>query len=249
MVLKNKIILITGSSSGIGQAIAIAFAKKGAIILVHYNSNKEGGKQTLKEVNRYSKGYLYQANLTKSQEVINLFKSIKNDVSIVDILVNNAGDACLGDIFNEKMWQYQYNNIFQLVVHVTQEFLKLKSQIQRKIITITSIYGGLNTGNPEFLQYSVYKGALNNLTKNLAKSLGKNVLVNAIAPGYTWTPVWEGISKSEKVRYGNANNIKRFVNAEEIAHTAIFIAENDAITGQIITIDGGLELLNLSTHK
>jgi NAD(P)-dependent dehydrogenase (short-subunit alcohol dehydrogenase family) len=249
MNLNGKTVLITGSSSGIGQAMAIAFAQKGATVLVHYHSHKQGGERTLAEVEKHSKGYLYQADLTKPDQIQSLFESIKKDVSIIDILINNAGDARPGDFFNTEIWKYQYENIFQSVVAVTQEFLKQKSSNQRKIITTTSIYGGLNTSNPEFFAYSTFKGALNNLTKTLAKSLGGEVLVNAIAPGYTWTPAWEGVSEGEKEKYSKATKINRFVTSEEIAHTAIFLAENDAITGQIITVDGGLELLDLNNHE
>src|SRR5208337_104390 len=138
----------------------------------------------------------------------------------------------------DDVWQKQHENIFMSTVRTTEGFLKLSSKSQRKIINITSVYGGLATGNPEYLQYSVAKGALNNFTTTLAKALTKDTLVNAIAPGYTWTPAWEGISAAEKKRYGNSTKIGRYVQPEEIAHVAVMLAENDAITGQIITVDG-----------
>ncbi len=249
MKLKNKNILVTGSSSGIGQAIAVALAQKGATILITYRNNKEGAQKTLKEVDKYSRGYIYQADLTKNTDAVKLFATIKKDLNDIDILVNNAGDAQPGDIFDNEKWLSQYENIFMSAVYATQNFLKLKANTPKKIINITSVYGGLTTGNPEYLQYSVAKAALNSLTMNLAKSLGKEVLVNAIAPGYTWTPPWEGISKQEKERYSKSTKIGRFVQSEEIAHVAVMLAENNAITGQIITVDGGLSLRDLNTHQ
>lgn len=117
MELKDKIVLVTGSSSGIGQAIAIAFADKGATVLVHYHNHKEGGEKTLSEVSARSKGFLYQADLTKSEDIRNLFAAIKRDVPTIDILVNNAGNARHGDLFDEEAWKFQHDNIFQSVVY------------------------------------------------------------------------------------------------------------------------------------
>ncbi|MCH7759181.1 SDR family oxidoreductase [Patescibacteria group bacterium] len=114
----------------------------------------------------------------------------------------------------------------------------------RKILNITSYYGNIGDGNIELFAYSVAKAALSSMTVNLAKVDGK-VLVNAIAPGYTWTPPWKGISESEKKIYESRTMINRYVTPEEIAHATIAVLENDAMTGQIITVDGGLSLQKL----
>ncbi len=249
MNLRNKVVLITGSSSGIGQAMAIAFAKKGASVLINFRSNKKGAEETLKEVKKHSTGRIYKADLTRPSDIKRMFTSIKRDVDHVDILVNNAGDLRSGDLFNEKVFQYEYESILLTAIHTTRVFLKMKSKSQRKIINITSIYGNLSTVNPEYFAYSLMKGALNNFTTILAKSLGKDVLVSAVAPGYTWTPPWGNVSRKEKERYGNSMKIKRFVQSEEIAQVAVMLAENDAITGQIITVDGGLSLVEMNKHN
>jgi 3-oxoacyl-[acyl-carrier protein] reductase len=249
MELKNKVVLVTGSSSGIGQAIAVAFAKKGAIVLVHFRSNEQGAKATLRGVKEYSKGRIYKADLTRPLDIQKMFTSIKRGVGRVDILVNNAGDARPGDLFDEEILKHQYKSIFMTAINTTRSFLEMKSKLQKKIVNITSDYGNLNMVNPEYAAYSMMKGALNNFTTILAKSAGKNVLVNAIAPGYTWTPPWEGVSRKEKIRYGNSTRIKRFIQPEEIAHVVIMLAENDAITGQVITVDGGLSLMDMNHHE
>ena len=111
-------------------------------------------------------------------------------------------------------------------------------------MNITSYYGNTGGGNTEYFAYSVAKAALSSMTVALAKTNGK-VLVNAIAPGYTWTPPWEGISEAEKKICESRTIINRCVAAEEIAHAVVGVLENDAITGQIITIDGGLSLQKL----
>jgi len=249
MNLKCKNILVTGASSGIGQAIAVVLAQKGAIVLVNYRANKKGAQKTLEEVRKYSDGRIYKADLTKVADTKKMFGAIKRDVGGIDVLVNNAGDAKSGDIFDEKAWQGQHESILMTAVHATQEFLKIRSDSQRKIINITSLYGELASSNPEFMQYSAEKAALANLTVNLAKELGKNVLVNAISPGYTWTPPWGNISKKEKSRYEDATLIERFIRPDEIAHVAVMLAENDAITGQIIGVNGGSNLVKMNRHE
>ena len=222
MDLKNKKILITGASSGIGQAIAILCAKKGAVILVNYRKNCEGAKTALKEIKKYSKGYVFQADLTDEKQIQKMFKEISDKVGVIDILINNAGDARSGDFFDDKNWQDQFESIFY----------------------ITSYYGNLDGGNTEYFAYSVAKAALSSMTVALAKMDGK-VLVNAIAPGYTWTPHWEGTSVAEKKMCTSRTMINRYVAPDEIAHAATALLENDVITGQILTVDGGLSLQKL----
>lgn len=244
MELANKRVLVTGASSGIGAAIAVAFAQKGAIVLVHYRRNDKGAQETLGEVGKYSSGRVYQADLSLRDRVKDMFSLLQQDGGI-DILVNNAGDARPGKTFDERVWEYEYKNIFLSALYATEEFLTLPSTTQRKIINITSLYGSLNTSSPDFFQYSATKAALANVTVNLAKLLGKDVLVNGIAPGYTATPSWKGTPEEEKRKIAGTTTIDRFIDPYEIAHTAVFLAENDAMTGQIITVDGGASLVRM----
>lgn len=245
MNLKDKKILVTGASSGIGQAIAVSCAQKGAIVLINYRKNLKGAEQTLKEVEKHSKAFVFQADLTDEKQIKKMFAEISDKVGQVDILVNNAGDAQPGDFFDNERWKDQFENIFFLALHVSQNFLKQNDKSPlRKILNITSYYGNIGGGNTEYFAYSVAKAALASMTVVLAKTDGK-VLVNAIAPGYTWTPPWEGISEAEKKMYESRTMINRYVAAEEIAHAVVGVLENDAITGQIITVDGGLSLQKL----
>lgn len=242
MQLKDKTVLVTGASSGIGKSIAIECAKKGAKIIVHYRKNKDGAVETLKEIEKHTSGKIVSADLTKNFEVVNLFKEIEQ----VDLLVNNAGEATPGDFDNLEVWESQWQNIFMSQVYVTNEFLKVdSSKGLRKIVNISSVYGINDMGNPDFPQYSAAKAAVNSFTYNLAKQFAPGVLVNAVAPGYTWTPPWEGTPKEELAACENLTRIKRFVTPEEVATVVVSILENDAITGEIIRVDGGLHLLNL----
>jgi len=242
MRLDGKVVLVTGASSGIGQATAIAFARKQAHVLVHYGKNKSGAEATLREVEKVSSGALHQADLMDGERVTSLFEEIRRTTRAVDVLVNNAGDAQPGDIDEDDVWDYEYENIFLSAVRVSRAFLAIPSAPPRKIINVTSIYGNLTGGNPEYLQYSAFKAALANLTATLNKSLAPNVTVNAVAPGYTETPGWAGAPPEVKEALARTTTIGRFVTAEEVAHAVVFIAENDALVGQVLTLDGGTSL-------
>jgi len=242
MTLKNKKVLITGASSGIGQAIAIACAQKGAHILICYRKNQKGAQKTLKQVQKYSKGYLFQADLVDGEQIKKMFVDISKKIGSVDILINNAGDAQPGGFFDNALWSGQFENIFFSALHTSQYFLQQnKESSLRKILNITSVYGLPDGGNTEFFAYSAAKAALSSMTVTLAK-MDSGIRVNAIAPGYTWTPPWEGTSDSEKKICEARTMIRRYVKSEEIAQMAVAIIENDALTGQIITVDGGMTL-------
>lgn len=246
MNIKGKIALVTGSSSGIGKAIAIECAKAGTKVLVHYRKNKKGAEETLREVQKYSAGTIFQADLSKSGEVKKMFAEIKRKYPNLDILVNNAGEYQPGDFANLDLWRSQLDNILFSAVTTTDEYLKLKTDSNlRKIVNIVSVYGIPNMGNPNGPQYSAAKAALGNFTAILAKKLAPNVLVNAVAPGYTWSPPWEGTSKDDLKYCENQMRIKRFIKPEEIASMVLELLQNDAMTGEIIRVDGGLHLTNL----
>lgn len=242
MNLKNKNILVTGASSGIGQAVAIACAKKGATILLNYRSRVAGVKETLKQVEKYSKGFVFQADLENEKQIKKMFSDIKKKVGNIDALVNNAGEHQSGGFFYNKVWNNQFENIFFTSLHVSQEFLMQnhKSKL-RKIVNISSIYGTLGHAKPTSVAYSVAKSAMNSMTVALAK-MYPNVSVNAVAPGYTWTPAWKGTVGEEKRMFEKRALINRFVSSEEIAQTVTALLENDAMTGQILTVDGGVTI-------
>lgn len=234
--------LVTGSSSGIGQAIAVAAAEKGATVIITCHNHKTGAEETLRAVEEVSKGYIFQVDLIKQEEIESMFGKIATDIGAIDILINNAGDARPGDFFDNEIWKYQLDNILLSAVHTSQHFLKQNSGADlRKIIMIGSYYGTAFGGSTDFIAYSAAKAALHNLTATLAKT-DQGVLVNAIAPGYTWTPAWEGTPEAEKKNCENETVIKRFIRPEEIAHMTMSLLENDAITGQTIVVDGGLSL-------
>lgn len=249
MELNNKTILVTGASSGIGQAIALACAQKGARVIIHYRKNKDGAEQTFEAVQKHTRGFIVQADLTDEKQINEMFGQIAKEVGAIDALVNNAGEAIPSGFFDNTLWQGQFENIFFSALHATQYFLQQNTESAlRKIANITSVYGNPDGGNSEFFAYSAAKAALSSMTVTLAKT-NPRVLVNAVAPGYTWTPAWGGIPENEKKLCEDRTMIGRYCTSEEVANMVIVLLENDAITGQIITVDGGLMLKALERKK
>lgn len=167
----------------------------------------------------------------------------KKGYKVLDALVNNAGEYADGKFDNLDVWEGQIKNIFMSQVYMSNAFVKKgRSKNIRKIINISSVYGIPEMGNPDAPHYSAAKAAVVSLTMNLAKKYGPGILVNAIAPGYVWTPPWKNTSKEELKACEDLVKIGRFIKPEEIATMVVELLNNDAITGEVIRIDGGLHL-------
>jgi len=238
--LKNRNALITGASSGIGRAIAIALAQQGSNVIINFRSNEDLAKEVLAECNKYSKKNIaVRADITKENEVKEMFGKIKKDFGNLDILINNAGIYDGGDnLTNIEVFEKLWENNFLAQVRVTKYALEMMKK--GKIINITSIHGRLGHGPRGATGYGALKAAFDHYTKNLAKNLAPDIIVNAIAPGKTLTPIWGDITKEEEKEYAQDHLIKRFITPDEIADGVIFILKNDAVCGEILTIDGGM---------
>lgn len=243
--LQGKIVLITGGSKGIGRATAIAFAKEGCSVIINYKSDGKSAEEVVNACNNYSKGNMsLRADVSNEREVLGLFEKIKVQYPGIDILVNNAGifDGTDGPL-NIEAFENIYRNNFLSCVLVTKYALPLISK--GKIINISSIHGRLGHGKPEAIAYSSFKSALENYTKILAKDLAPNILINAVAPGRVITPMWGNPDSKEQEELGKAHLIGRMIEPEEVADSILFLAKNDAMCGEILTIDGGMGLLTL----
>jgi len=244
-MMKDKVVVVTGSSSGIGAAIALRFAKEGAKVVVNYRDDERGGVATLEKVREVSpSSILIQADVSTADGTRKLYGEVKSKFSHVDILINNTG------IFREDdnpdnldVIEELFQTNFFTQIQVTNIMRKLMNQ--GKIIFISSVHGKIGNGRPEVIGYSASKAALDSYMKNLAKALAPNILVNSIQPGRTLTPMWNGTTDEESKQLMSEVLTGRWVKPEEIADGAVFLAQNDSMCGETLTIDGGMSLETL----
>lgn len=244
-MLSDKIAIVTGGSRGIGRAIALEFAGKGAAVAVIYSGNIDAAEETVKLIRDLGvKGLAYKCDISSFDDTKKTVDEIIKEFGHVDILVNNAGitkDGLLLSMDEESFDRVLDTNLkgsFNMIRHLYSHMMK---QRKGRIINISSVSGLM--GNPGQANYSSAKAGLVGLTKTVAKELaGRNITCNAIAPGFISTEMTEGLS--EKIKEGALNSIplKRMGSPSDVAKLAAFLASDDSgyITGEVIKIDGGL---------
>lgn len=239
MDLKNKIVLVTGGSSGIGQTISVALAKEGGKIVFTYNSNEEGADQTLKMMG--GNGEKFRIDLHDEESMQKLFDFIKEKFGRLDVLVNNAGINRPRGLFNSDDWKEIFQVDLFSTVFCTGRAVDLMKNTGR-ILNVSSVYGEGKACFKGIAPYGAAKAALNHYTQLLAKNLAPGILVNAIAPGYVKTPLWKDATEADFVEAGKEQLIERMIMPDEIAQMAVAVIKNDAMTGEIVTVDGGISL-------
>lgn len=241
----NKTVLVTGASGGIGHSCAIAFAKSGYNIVIHYNKNKAAADALLSEVtnNFRCRAVSVCADISKYSETSDMFDIITSNFGGVDILINNAGISQIKmfcDI-TENDWDTMFNVNIKSIYSCCR--LALPHMIDRKcgkIINISSIWG--ICGASCEVHYSASKAAVIGFTKALAKELGPSgIQVNCIAPGVIDTEMNRGLSPDDIAELKNETPLMRLGSPDDIAACALFLASDSAdfITGQVISPNGG----------
>ena len=242
-MLKNKIALITGASRGIGEAIAIEFAKNNADVIINYYNDQEEAQKVVDKVKKYGvESMAVKADVSNFNEVKQMVEEIQKKFKRVDILVNNAGivkDRTLKNITLEE-WHAVINTNLNGVFYVTKVVLPLIGEGGR-IINISSIVGLY--GNFGQCNYAAAKAGIIGFTKSLAKELGKKkITVNAIAPGFVKTGITKNIPFLRKKIINYMTPLKEGAEPKDIANLVTFLASEKSryITGSVINIDGGL---------
>ena len=241
----NKVALVTGSSRGIGRAIAIELAKKGIDIVVNSDRNPQEGIEVVNEINKIGQRAIYiQADVSVPNQVEKMIEEIINEFDRIDILINNAGIT--RDKMLESMDIDQWNRV--IAVNLTGTFNCTKSVIKDmkkqgggKIINIASVVGEI--GNIGQANYAASKGGVISFTKTVAKEYAKyGIIANAIAPGFIETKMLETVPEKVMQKILDQIPLHRLGKPEEVAKLVCFLSSDDAnyITGQVININGGV---------
>lgn len=245
MVLGDKVAVVTGSSRGIGRAIALRLADQGAKVVVNYSGSAEAASEVVEAIQ--SKGrqaIAVQANVSDPAEAENLVKTALETFGKVDILVNNAGITRDGLLMRMKEadWDAVLDTNLKGVYLCTKAVLRsMMKQRQGTIINITSVVG--ISGNAGQANYSAAKAGIIGFTKSIAQEIGsRGITVNAIAPGFIETDMTAALGEEVIKELKSKIPLERMGSPEDIAGAVVFLASPDAryITGQTLNVDGGM---------
>ena len=250
MRLKGKVALVTGSSRGVGRAIALAYAREGASVVINYTANQAAGEEVIAAIKEMGeKAVLVKADVSKAADAEELVQKGIDEFGGIDILVNNAGLSRPAMLL--KMTEDQWDQVVD--IHLKGAFLctqfaarHMKEQNKGKIINVTSVAGIVGTVGQ--INYSAAKGGLLSFTKSAARELARyNVCVNVICLGIVATDMTEKIRTDEKLKeiYMNRILLKRFAEPDDISPAFVFLSsdESDYITGQLLCVDGGYGMI------
>ncbi len=249
--LRDRIAVVTGSDSGMGQAIAEAFAREGADVAITYLHDRKGAEETLRKVESAGgRGIIVRFDQREPEEVERLFRKTAEKLGTPYILVNDAGVDSTGKQVADmpiEAWDNEIKTNLYGPFHCCQHFIRARRAAggKGKIINITSVHQEIPRAGAA--GYVAAKGGLRNLTRALCLELAPDrINVNNLAPGMVLTPFNQEAIDDPKVREEQVQSIpwKRAAEPWEIARLAVYLASEDAdyVTGQTFTIDGGLSM-------
>ena len=241
----EKVAIITGSTRGIGKQIALTLAKEGYNIALNYRTENEELKTTKNEIEKLNvKCLAVKADVSNYDDCETLVKTVIEQFGQIDVLVNNAGitkDMLLMRMKKEDFEQVIDVNLvgtFNMTKNVVNYMLKARSG---RIINISSVVGV--SGNAGQSNYAASKAGIIGFTKSLAKELAsRNILVNAVAPGFIQTSMTDILKDEVKNEIAKSIPLKRFGTSQDVANVVKFLASDESsyITGQVINVDGGM---------
>lgn len=244
-MLTNKVALVTGGSRGIGRAIAIALAEKGAKVAINYAGREDAANETVSIIQKNGgEAIAIKANVADYEEVEQMVKRVVETFGSLDILVNNAGITRDNLILRmkESDWDDVINTnlkgVFNCTKAVTRQMMKQRGG---RIINISSVVGV--AGNAGQANYVAAKAGVIGLTKTTAKELAsRNITVNAIAPGFIETEMTDALGDDLKQEMLKQIPLSSFGQPEDVANVVLFLASDASryITGQTIHVDGGM---------
>src|SRR5215203_6119060 len=245
--LEGRAALITGGDSGIGKAVAIAYAKEGADISIVYFSEDNDAKETMREVESEGRRcLLIKGDVGDEQFCQDATRQTVNELGRLDILVNNAAEQTpqesITDITSEQLERTFRTNIFAMF-YMTKAALK---HLRKGSVIINTASVTAYKGSPQLLDYSATKGAIVAFTRSLSQSLAeRGIRVNSVAPGPIWTPLIPSTMTEDKMdSFGENTPLGRAGQPAEVAPAYVFLASQEAsyVTGEVIAVTGGMPL-------
>lgn len=242
-----KTALVTGASRGIGKAIAVALAKEGYNVILNYRGSEASANEVLQTIEASGgQGQLYKANVADLADVQKMMDDVIKTYGGIDVLVNNAGIT--KDQLMLRMTEDDFDQVIDINLKGTFNCIKAvsKSMLKRRtgcIINISSVIGLI--GNAGQANYAASKAGIIGLTKSIAKEFApRNILVNAIAPGFIKSDMTEELSDQVKEEIMKHIPLNALGDPEDVANMVLFLASDKAryITGQVFAVDGGMTM-------
>ena len=242
-----KTALVTGAGRGIGSEIAKNLAELGFYVIVNYNGSRENAENVVNEIIASGgRAKAVQCNVSDTDAVAKMTDDIKSEFGTIDVLVNNAG--IVKDNLIVRMTEKDFDDVintnlkgtFNTIKHVSKVMIK---QRYGRIVNISSVVGIV--GNAGQANYAASKAGIIGLTKSAAKELaGRNITVNAVAPGFIMTEMTDKLSDGVKEQMMAAIPLKRLGTTKDIADAVAFLVYDNAsyITGQVIEVNGGMNM-------
>ncbi len=250
MRLKDKVAVVTGSSRGVGNSVALAYGREGAKVVVNYTSSDKAAQEAVEAIKGMgSDAVAVKADVALKADAENLIRAAVDSFGRLDVLVNNAGFT--RPALMVKMTEEQWDQVVD--IHMKGAFLcsqaaalQMKEQKAGKIINVTSVAGIVGTVGQ--VNYSAAKGGVISMTKSIAREMARyNVCANVISLGIVSTDMTEKIRSDEKLKevYMNRILLKRFAEPEDITPPFVFLASDESsyITGQLLCVDGGYGMI------
>lgn len=244
-MLEGKVAVVTGASRGIGRETALVLASYGADVIVNYHGSKEKAQDVAAKISGMGRtARTMQGNVADSETMKQMMEDVEEEFGHIDILVNNAGitkDGLLVKMKEEDFDRVIDTNLkgaFLCMKHVIRIMMK---QRYGRIINMASLSG--EAGNVGQVNYSASKAGLIGMTKSLAKEVGgRNITVNAVAPGFIDTEMTQAMPEKARERFLAQIPLKRAGTPRDVAEAVAFLASDKAsyITGQVLDVNGGL---------